>query len=238
MATQPAYDRAASEARSARRFADSKIYDVAAALPLIVIYAAGISVLALLTASELSQLLHEFRATTAVLVAMNVVTIAFSGLQIALFIVRRLPEQRAAGFWPRASAIVGSNGALIFLFLPRAHESPALLVASTLVAVVGFAASIIVAATLGRSFSILPQARKLVINGPYRWVRHPLYLAQLITISGLMWQFVQPWAFLIACVTAAMQFPRMHYEERILAETYPPYRAYMARTKRLIPGIY
>jgi protein-S-isoprenylcysteine O-methyltransferase Ste14 len=110
-------------------------------------------------------------------------------------------------------------------------------ISSTLM-VVGAVASIYSASILGRSFSLLPQARGLVLRGPYRLIRHPLYLAEQITCLGLMLQFEQPVSGLIAVGAFAAQFPRMFYEERVLLATYPAYRPYMDKTARLIPGVY
>jgi len=39
-------------------------------------------------------------------------------------------------------------------------------------------------------------------------------------------------------VTFVVQFPRMDYEEQVLSKAFPEYRAYSARTARLLPGIY
>jgi protein-S-isoprenylcysteine O-methyltransferase Ste14 len=91
---------------------------------------------------------------------------------------------------------------------------------------------------LGRAFSILPQARQFVSSGPYRFVRHPLYLAEQIATWGLMLQFEQPWAVLIALGSLALQFPRMRFEEEILQQVFPDYALYAARTRKIVPGIY
>jgi protein-S-isoprenylcysteine O-methyltransferase Ste14 len=66
-------------------------------------------------------------------------------------------------------------------------------------------------------------------------VRHPLYVAEFITLFGIMWQFAQPGAFFIVLGVAACQFLRMHYEEKVLTESFPDYRAYMAKTGRIVP---
>jgi protein-S-isoprenylcysteine O-methyltransferase Ste14 len=41
----------------------------------------------------------------------------------------------------------------------------------------------------------------------------------------------------VIAFAVAAQFSRMHYEEGMLSEGFPAYRAYMRRTARLIPGI-
>ncbi len=39
--------------------------------------------------------------------------------------------------------------------------------------------------SLGRNVSVIAQARKLVVGGPYRWVRHPLYTGEIVSSLGL-----------------------------------------------------
>jgi len=80
------------------------------------------------------------------------------------------------------------------------------------------------------------RARLFVISGPYKIVRHPLYLSEDIGTFALAMQFKQPWAILIALESLAAQVPRMRYEEQILRATFPELKAYAARTWRLLPG--
>ena len=41
----------------------------------------------------------------------------------------------------------------------------------------------------------------------------------------------------MALTVVLLLWIRSHYEEQVLAETYPEYEAYRARTKRFIPGV-
>ena len=91
---------------------------------------------------------------------------------------------------------------------------------------------------LGRSFSILPEGRELVTGGPYRFIRHPLYLAEAFATIGAMIHFLSPAAVALVAAQFLLQFARMHYEEKVLRETFPDYVKYSRRTARLIPGIY
>ena len=77
----------------------------------------------------------------------------------------------------------------------------------------------------------------LVTGGPYAHARHPLYAVEMITIAGTTLQFVQPWAALIAVGVLALLVVRSVFEERVLAEAYPEYAAYKAKTARFIPGV-
>jgi protein-S-isoprenylcysteine O-methyltransferase Ste14 len=111
---------------------------------------------------------------------------------------------------------------------------------------IGLAAALMLAGTLlafwsawylGRSFSLLPQARTLVTGGPYRFVRHPIYLGGLLITLGEIWLRFSPLVVILNLVFVAAQVVRLRYEEDILERTFPEYRAYRARTSALIPGI-
>ena len=95
---------------------------------------------------------------------------------------------------------------------------------------------------LGRSWSLrvqLLREHELVVRGPYRRVRHPMYAAGLLaSVSVLLlsanWLAGGSWL-----VTCAWQFAlRMPLEERLLTERFgDAYRRYARTTGRLIPRI-
>jgi protein-S-isoprenylcysteine O-methyltransferase Ste14 len=99
------------------------------------------------------------------------------------------------------------------------------------------AAAVITLLQLGRSFSMLAEARRPVVSGPYRFVRHPLYLAEELAIISIFMQFASLWSALVLAVHLAFQLRRMHNEETVLAEIFPEYATYQ-NTARLLPGIY
>jgi protein-S-isoprenylcysteine O-methyltransferase Ste14 len=103
--------------------------------------------------------------------------------------------------------------------------------AAALVFLGGFS-SIVVLANLGKSYSIMPEARRLVTSGPYAVARHPLYAAEIITIIGSAIQFQQPWAGLLAAGVVVLLVARSRFEEQVLSEAYPEYAQYRARVKR------
>jgi protein-S-isoprenylcysteine O-methyltransferase Ste14 len=85
---------------------------------------------------------------------------------------------------------------------------------------------------LGKSFSIMPEARKLVTRGPYALARHPLYVAEMISIIGTAILYQQPWAGLLAVGVLALLTIRSMFEEQVLTEQYPEYAEYRKRVKR------
>jgi protein-S-isoprenylcysteine O-methyltransferase Ste14 len=142
------------------------------------------------------------------------------------------------GSLPRVGAVVGANFSLAFVLVPLSNPPPVVHAISATLVAIGAAGSIWALSYLGRAFAILPQVRQLTMRGPYAFVRHPLYLVEMIGMIGVMLQFRQPWALLIVAATLAFQLARIRYEERLLEQTFPDYRAYPARTARLIPGVY
>jgi protein-S-isoprenylcysteine O-methyltransferase Ste14 len=80
------------------------------------------------------------------------------------------------------------------------------------------------------SFSITVEARPPVMRGPYRWIRHPVYLGEMLTAGTVMlWRFSIRNAILYA-VFVVIQLLRTRWEEQKLSRIYPAYRGYAART--------
>lgn len=90
-----------------------------------------------------------------------------------------------------------------------------------------------------RSVRVSPDQR-VVQEGPYRWVRHPSYTGAILAAAGVGLALGNPlsFAFLLAAVVPGFAY-RISIEEKALVETLgEPYRAYRARTKRLIPFVW
>ncbi len=96
---------------------------------------------------------------------------------------------------------------------------------------------------LGRFFTTnvaIANDHYLVDSGPYRFVRHPSYTGSMLAVLGFLLTMAN-WASLLIIFVPilAVTLWRIHIEEAaLLAALGEPYRAYMQRTKRLIPGIY
>jgi protein-S-isoprenylcysteine O-methyltransferase Ste14 len=222
----------------APRFRDTKTYDILVVSPLIAYYLFAAAGIVMRLRPEIGILDDHLDWPVALNALSQILGMIFLLLQVALFLVRRLPEKRAPGVVPNAVAVVGANISALFLLLPREQGSVALSLASAVLISLGTAGAIIVVSWLRGAFAILPQARKLVTRGPYAYLRHPLYLCEIVATLGLSLQFMQPLATLVLLAVAALQFARMHYEEQVLRNAFPDYAAYCARTARLIPGVY
>ena len=172
--------------------------------------------------------------------ALSVLAIGLYTLMVAcLYALRLSPKKTASGAGPAAAAILGGFLMSALLFLNQRTDLPLeVQILACLLVLIGNAFAVYILLHLGRSFSILPESRKLVTSGPYQIVRHPLYLAEAVATLGALIAFLSPWAFALVAVQITLQIVRIHYEEKVLRETFSEYDDYAKKTWRLIPGIY
>jgi protein-S-isoprenylcysteine O-methyltransferase Ste14 len=95
---------------------------------------------------------------------------------------------------------------------------------------------------LGNRFSAMvaiQEGHTLAVDGPYRLVRNPSYLGILVIMAGWALVFRSVAGLVIATFMVPFLVIRIASEERLLRQTFgAEYEAYVARTKRLVPGIY
>ena len=220
-------------------FEHTKAYDLLAALPLIAWYLFGLVKQAPLTWLRMKDAL---RGTITLLNFLQLIALLGSFILIFLLVyvllTRRVPELKAKGGLPRAVAICGAFLGNGFLYLkPVALSLPTQILADLLI-IASTVGSLFVLSRLGESFSMMPEARKLVTSGPYAVIRHPLYLAEMVGVLGLILQFQQPWALLLGMSVFAFLYWRTEFEEGVLLAAYPEYVAYRTRTSRFIPYVF
>jgi len=88
---------------------------------------------------------------------------------------------------------------------------------------------------LGRSFGLLPANRGIVCSGPFRLMRHPIYLGWLLLTVGFAMIYPSARNALTIFVLLPFMMWRITQEEELLSED-GEYRAYMARVPyRLLP---
>jgi len=93
------------------------------------------------------------------------------------------------------------------------------------------AASSLARYALGRSFSITPQARALVISGIYSRIRNPIYVSGIVSLTGVFLMIRNPYLWIVLPLVAAAQIARARREARVLEEKFgDSYREYRART--------
>ncbi|MFC7409505.1 methyltransferase family protein [Hydrogenophaga atypica] len=91
------------------------------------------------------------------------------------------------------------------------------------------------------NFNIRPEPREggqLVQEGPYRWVRHPMYGAVLLLAAGAGAWLANATALALWTALLAVLIAKSKLEEQWLLGHYPLYADYRHRTWRLLPWIY
>lgn len=171
------------------------------------------------------------------LISVGLVALFYTIIFVSM-LLRPEPVSRAKRLWPAILALSGSYGAWFIPLLPQGPADAGLKTASALILFVAEMLMIITLLRLGRSFSLLPQARKLVTGGPYAVVRHPLYLAEETAIAGILLQYAWFAALPFFALHAAIQVWRMLIEEAVLQETFPEYALYARQTPRFLPWIW
>jgi protein-S-isoprenylcysteine O-methyltransferase Ste14 len=92
--------------------------------------------------------------------------------------------------------------------------------------------------SLGRWFGVWPAFRGLATRGPYRLVRHPMYLAYMLADIGYgLYEYNSGTVMLVIAGWASL-FYRIRAEERILSQDagWPSYVALVRY--RLLPGLW
>lgn len=92
-----------------------------------------------------------------------------------------------------------------------------------------------------RRLNVFPEVRAgshLVTNGPYRWIRHPMYTALLLITLALVCESFSYWRGFWWILLSADLVAKLAYEETFLGEVFDDYEAYRLRTWRLVPGIF
>ena len=92
--------------------------------------------------------------------------------------------------------------------------------------------------TLARSFGIVPANRGVKRDGPYRFLRHPMYAGYVLTHVGFLLANPTLWNAAVYGASFALQIARILAEERLLAQD-PVYRDFQSAVRwRLAPGIF
>ena len=178
------------------------------------------------------------RAIYSVNIAMRLSVIVYLAILAATVVVRIHPMAKARGAEPRISALIGTLLLTVVVLFPRRELSLTAGCVSTLLVLAGNALAVFVLMRLRGSFSIMAEARQLATSGVYRFVRHPLYLAEEVATIGGVMQFLSIWTVILIILQFACQIRRMNNEEIVLTDVFPQYSAYKKRTARIIPGLY
>jgi protein-S-isoprenylcysteine O-methyltransferase Ste14 len=166
----------------------------------------------------------------------SLLLIPSEGLVVVFMVIRRFSQHmsRRPGEWLIALAAT----CVPMLVAPQSDYTLVPAAGGAVLLLAGIIVQVHAKLTLGRSLGCVPAHRGLRLAGPYRFVRHPMYLGYLM--SHLAFLSLNPsfWNLGVYCVCYALQVPRIILEERLLGED-PCYREYQSRVPfRLIPGVF
>lgn len=189
------------------------------------------------------DLVRYFRQTPWLDILMRTTALTFTLLFTLLFLFRHDRLGRRARWWERVIALVGTF-LPVFLVTGLIAKAPRLALPDWLrmgflaMSWLGMVWSILSLAYLGRCFGLFPEPRGLVTRGPYRWIRHPLYLGEIVLTVGIACGIATLPAVATLAAYIAFQLWRAKNEERALRAIFPEYRQHMQRTWLILPGIW
>ena len=161
--------------------------------------------------------------------------VALETMVVVMFVSRR--EASVTNLSPMAlgATALGTFSTLFMVPIERSDVPGAVTVTIQLV---GLAMATVAMGSLRRSFGLAPANRGVKTAGMYRYVRHPLYAAYLVTFSGYVLAYPAPRNLVVFACAIAGQVLRMQLEERLLLRDQQ-YVDYAARTRfRIVPGVY
>lgn len=91
------------------------------------------------------------------------------------------------------------------------------------------------------NFNVHPEPKAaglLVTSGPYRYVRHPMYVALLLFGAAVCFFYRDAWKIACWLVLALVLWAKSILEERALRRHFADYVGYAQRVRRFIPGLF
>ena len=163
----------------------------------------------------------------------------------ASFLLRPRSRRGISGWKPRLVAYANTFGVMLFLMYAasahpewiRATPNAALRNAGAFLWLGGAVLSLWPLWYLRRSFSVEPEARNLVTNGPYRWARHPIYAVYLLINAGILLRHLTLPLGLVLAAWLILLLVRVGYEEQVLIGAFPQYRDYRERVGAFGPRL-
>jgi protein-S-isoprenylcysteine O-methyltransferase Ste14 len=131
-------------------------------------------------------------------------------------------------------------GCIIYIFAsdsPLVNRPPFLLLQIAGIAIGIWALTVMGILNMNIS-PLVKQGAILVTRGPYRLIRHPMYLSVLLVIWPLIIDHFSLLRITAGFVLTTDLIIKMLFEEGLLKKQFAEYKTYMKTTKRLIPVIF
>ena len=155
------------------------------------------------------------------------VLLAFQSGMVACLMIYRRPASQAARQTVQALAWLSA-------IVPLAMQTSDKTMSSWL-SVPGLFVMLWALWSLGTSFSISPAARKLVLDGPYRFIRHPMYAGEMFSLLGFCIGSPLIWNWIVLMIFALSIWYRIFQEEGLL-KRYPMFAHFVKW--RVLPGVW
>jgi protein-S-isoprenylcysteine O-methyltransferase Ste14 len=162
--------------------------------------------------------------------------LASEALVVVFTVFRRAPALVDRSM--RARALTGMSILGPLLLMPSPPTRLASDAVTVAVSAIGLTVVIAGKMSLGRSFGLMPANRGIVCTGPYRLVRHPIYMGYLITHVAFLAANPSPWNIVALVGADLVLMARAVCEECTLGRA-AEYRDYQTRVRwRVVPGVF
>lgn len=186
----------------------------------------------------------------------TIAAILFDAVIIFSYLIRVKPSEdhgKAQGFWERWYPIITvllpmivftyllyrpiplEHDPLFHLFYQSEPFIRSVGMMGILFSLVGSILSTVALWKLKNSFSLMVEVRQLVTTGMYKYIRHPLYLSELIHALGTTLLLLNSISLPLYIIFFIMEVIRAKFEERKFLKIMPEYAAFKAKTGFLFP---
>ncbi len=128
-------------------------------------------------------------------------------------------------------------GLSVYPFNYSKHNSYLFLVISAIGGILGLAALFYNRIGNFRVYPEIMPSFKLITDGPYNYIRHPMYTSVILTVLGTSAYLNHHWNYLGLCMTVIAVTLKALKEEDLISKENPVYDEYMSRTAMFIPYI-
>lgn len=166
----------------------------------------------------------------------DLIVLVSEGMVVFFILIRRTTNAVSFRFLDWAVALGGTAAALLVKPFPGSPLAPIGICALLMLA--GLGMQVAAKLFLNRRFGLVAANRGVMVAGPYRLVRHPMYAGYLLTFVGFWLANPSLWNLLIYVIAIAALIYRVQAEETILGRDQA-YRAFAAAVPyRLVPRIF